>query len=198
MPKIFPYRCWALRASRHMLMDISLKRSFLPVGAWMDPFRSVTHDWMGLGPSLKATKRPRSSALLLGWLLLSIHSPSLTHSLRRWLSLLQRYHVPSRGVRVAPIALFSRHPWRNAASLASGSTSKSPDLTQLLPPTYLTELLCTFIYYYLPRKSVMETLSMYVHLVGPNLAAETPRPGRVVSSPPQSIGRGCVCRCTRR
>ena len=27
-----PYRCWRCRASRHMLMDISLKRSFLQLG----------------------------------------------------------------------------------------------------------------------------------------------------------------------
>ena len=33
---------------------------------------SVMRDWMGLGSSLTATRRPRSFALLLGWLLLSI------------------------------------------------------------------------------------------------------------------------------
>ena len=33
---------------------------------------SVTHEWMGLGSSFKAPKRPSSSALLLGWLLFFI------------------------------------------------------------------------------------------------------------------------------
>ena len=101
---------------------------------------SVTHERMGLGSSFKAPKRPSSSALLLGWLLLftppasSVVCPSCKDT------------IPGcKGGADCPLL---KTPMENAASLAGTPTSKSPDLTQLLPP----ELLCTF------TKSVMETL----------------------------------------
>ena len=93
---------------------------------------SVTHERMGLGSSFKAPKRPSSSALLLGWLLLfippasSVVCPSCKDT------------IPGcKGGADCPLL---KTPMENAASLAGTSTSKSPDLTQLLPP----ELLCTF------------------------------------------------------
>ena len=101
---------------------------------------SFSHDWMGLGSSLAATRRPRSSALLLGWLLLSIPPVSSV------VCSSCKDTIPGcKGGADCPLL---KTPLENAASLVSGSTSKSPDLTQLLPP----ELLCTF------TKSVMETL----------------------------------------
>ena len=121
---------------------------------------SVTHERMGLGSSFKAPKRPSSSALLLGWLLLfippasSVVCPSCKDT------------IPGcKGGADCPLL---KTPMENAASLAGTSTSKSPDLTQLLPP----ELLCTF------TKSVMETLCA---------VARAPKGGGSVDISPTSI-----------
>ena len=48
-----PYRCWALRASRHMVMDIPLKRSFLPVGPEVQyTIRCSTYSYRSRSPYL--------------------------------------------------------------------------------------------------------------------------------------------------
>ena len=130
---------------------------------------AVTRDRVGLRPSSTATKRPSSSALLLGWLLLSLPPvssvvcPSCKDT------------IPGcKGGADCPLL---KTPLENAATLASGSTSKAPDLTQLLPP----ELLCTF------TKSVMETLSA---------VARAPKGGGSVDiSPSQISGSEVTMRC---
>ena len=61
---------------------------------------SVTHEWMGLGSSFKAPKRPSSSALLLGWLLFFIPPVSSLP--------VPHVRTPSRGARVAQTALCLR------------------------------------------------------------------------------------------
>ena len=139
---------------------------------------AVTRDRVGLRPSSTATKRPSSSALLLGWLLLSLPPvssvvcPSCKDT------------IPGcKGGADCPLL---KTPLENAATLASGSTSKAPDLTQLLPP----DLLCTF------TKSVMETLSA---------VARAPKGGGSVDISPTSISSatdrrllGCLPRPTGR
>ena len=114
-----PYRCWALRASRHMLMDISLKRSKMTVGQYRVNYTSyysiLLRSRAGTAEYInrQASSKDGSSSTLNPWCVPS-SAPGGAAAVAGWL---RAAALRSRPAASSLLLMVRRDCWRESESL---------------------------------------------------------------------------------